>query len=181
MSVIKLPEILGNSGKGYYSQQWPNSGKFVLYPTEQKTQSGTITTTRDYSSGLYTTNSGNVSGYQIGSGLVVSPLIFSSGAIICGSVSMGGYFGTCASCNKQLSAQTVGDQITVTGMSGLYRVYCWQCANYNSKTGFESREDWIRQNVPQYDGMPCNVLADWCEDQGRLKDAEWLRTHRSGR
>ena len=75
-----------------------------------------------------------------------------------------------------------GRRILVFGLpSSVGAYYCWQCFGLDGPTKLTNREDWLRESAPFVSGAPCYILADWYEEQGRYKDAEWLRTYRSGR
>jgi len=70
--------------------------------------------------------------------------------------------------------------VAVHGISGLQEWWCWRCAGYKYEQGgavrgFETREDWIRESAPFVSGANPFMVADWCEEQGRQKDAEYLR------
>ncbi len=84
----------------------------------------------------------------------------------------------CAKCGREFG-WTQGDDVTVGGISGFCQKWCWPCAGYNYEKGrFETREDWIRESVPMWaSDYPVEVLADWCQDNGRYFDGEYLRKY----
>ena len=114
---------------------------------------------------------------------------------ICGSIYVGPPFPdwtigiSCYRCKKLLVfvSGPYLPYIRVAHLGGSYSGlqspldYCHECASFSPQGGFETREDWIREVAPFTSETPCYVLADWCEEQGRSKDAQWLRTNRSGR
>lgn len=87
--------------------------------------------------------------------------------VYCGGI----YCPLCFRCKKVL---TTGPKVTVNH-TGCMREYCLDCAGYAKPNGFETREDWIRETVPLQSGTPSQIVADWLLDQGREKDANYMR------
>ncbi len=91
----------------------------------------------------------------------------------------------CKVCGKQMSSWIPGDGVTIQNpghFEGKYEHYCFECAGFVPGEGFVARERWIKESVPLFcSGMPAIILADYLEDQGRDRDAEWLRVYRSGK
>lgn len=99
----------------------------------------------------------------------------------------------CRICGKTMGAMGVGTAIreafvrvegnlSVSGRTWDSWTYCMECAGYLfQERRFETREDWIRDGLDFLPETPCLVIADFLEDAGRNKDADWLRLHRSGR
>ena len=136
----------------------------------------------------------DITSYQVASGAVVCGCIQSGQIwnptvvvenVICGSPVIGNYdlLRYCCKCGRCMGSYYVtGDGIQVTGVCGFIETWCWQCAGYRYQGGgFETREDWLREGSPFASDTPCWLMADWYEEQGRCKDAEWLRIHRSGK
>lgn len=108
------------------------------------------------------------SGYVIGSG-VISSLTWDDIT----SVATGRDNLYCALCNISLW----DNQVRVTGLSGLVIDFCHKCAGYDPKKGGFGwqREEWIRSTYAFSKDTPAGIIADYLEDHGRTKDAEYLR------
>ena len=90
------------------------------------------------------------------------------------------------SCWRCKTAHTFSASVTVTGMSGLFAIYCHKCAGYksleNGMGGFEwQKEYWIRASVPLHSDTPKEIVADWLEENGKLEAAQYIRGLCSGR
>ena len=87
----------------------------------------------------------------------------------------------CQRCNQPLDYTSYARIDTFCynemGSKGSICLYCMNC--YRSlPRECETREIWIRESLPEFDeDTPAEILADWCEEHGRLKDAVWLRKY----
>ena len=77
----------------------------------------------------------------------------------------------CSKCGKALKSSYV----TVCKPRSGTSTYCYGCAEYDKKTGFCNRENWIRQELNVTDDIPTEALIDLCEENYRKADAEYLR------
>lgn len=121
---------------------------------------------------LYT--SGSLSGALIYQGVELSGL--PEGAYYTPTVEASGLDSICFRCG----APVWQGSVTVMGCSGLYMQCCHACAGFDyQKGGFHNRGDWIRESVPSWaTGLSDYALADYLEEQGRIKDAVYLRRRR---
>lgn len=89
----------------------------------------------------------------------------------------GSYFGPfsdCYICKKGLTLLSGQNYVLVAGYPSRY--FCYECAGYKREEfRFETREDWIRDTLPFSQDTPAEILSDWLEEQGRLKDAQYMR------
>lgn len=116
---------------------------------------------------------------------------FGSSAILSGSIASGyisGYISVISSsasslnlsCKRCRQPVSIYSGNTVTATWGDY--YCYACAGYSIESGFQQKEDWIRDSVPgDYAKLPAPILADYLEENGRRKDADYLRSLDSSR
>ena len=86
----------------------------------------------------------------------------------------------CAKCNKLVYSSGTRRRpyivITYCGKSNFYKYYCAKCIDYDPDKGLETRKDWILESVDFVPGTPLGIIADYLQDQGRTKDAEYLRS-----
>jgi len=88
----------------------------------------------------------------------------------------------CDSCGKLMEDDTGRKCVTISEGTSFPRIdVCLACANYRTDLGrFETREDWIKESLDLVPETPVFAVIDLLIDLGRNKDAEWMRTHRSG-
>lgn len=108
--------------------------------------------------------------------------LFASGAVASG---MGSYQPAvytppnCAGCGKRCAAVPFFPPrlIVVHGVSAEQSEWCMECAGFDlEKNRFTTREDWIRETVPDYlQKAPAGIIADWLQDQSRYKDSDYMR------
>ncbi len=117
---------------------------------------------------------------QILSGGFPAPTIFISGDFAPGEISFPPWQFTCLVCGKNYGHDRSRVQIYRAPDQPFSRFLgsycCLYCTSWNGEK-FETREDWIRDGLDFLPDAPCGIIADFLDEQGRHKDADWLREH----
>jgi hypothetical protein len=109
------------------------------------------------------------------SGFLVSGCItgfyYGSGTLVSGHVSSGGLGHV--KCHKCKGSPLYTDAHYISSDGGYY---CNSCMDYEPGNGFTRQgEDLLLEFM---NDPPWEAIADWFEEQGRMKSAAWIREHR---
>lgn len=81
----------------------------------------------------------------------------------------------CFQCGKSMWGGSGEDHVRIR-IGGTKQRICLACIGYrNDLKKCENRGDWIRESVPLPEGTPDYAIADYLEEWGRTKDAEYIR------
>lgn len=109
----------------------------------------------------------------------LQPFQIASGAILSGSAFFGSASYTpikhkCVECSVEIDQQI--DYNVRTFYKGSYIWYCFECLGLdNNDKKVPIKKDWILDSVPFNRDAPLYMIADWLEEQGRDKDAGYIR------
>lgn len=101
-----------------------------------------------------------------------------SGSVLSGGVQFRDFFASgywfvtserCCHCGKAYT------YVDLSYYYGNRRRSCMECLGFQDSPPLPPREMWIRETTPLQSGTPRFILADWCDENGRERDGEYLR------